>query len=230
MLSLMLLTGCSKGNGNVNSDVTVKWENGIIFMNGKSTAVTEYNGYSANIVGGDLGLTYNFTLDNAKDVTNLTVNTQEILEENMDKVKGKFYYTEYLGSKLTMADNLGNDNWLVCQVYTDGNQVPTVANFAANYMDILQMTNNQVYVDFGEFKFGNTYDVVTVRGDGAVITGVAKVSTENKNCIDPVTIIQNNKEYQLTKRSSGKYDYYSYDGYTITLAAGLDINNYIIFK
>lgn len=229
-LLLVLLTGCSKGNDNVDDDVTVKWDNGVIYMNGKATEVTSYNGFSATIGKGNLDLTYEFFLDNAKDVTNLNVNTQQILEENMDKVKGKFYYTEYLGSKLTMADNVGNDNWIVCQAYTDGNPTPTVANFVSNYIDMIQLTNKQVYVDFGEFKFGNTYDVVEVRPDGAIINGVAKVSTDDKNCVEPITIIQNDKEYQVTKRSSSKYDYYSYDGYTITIAAGLDINEYIIFK
>jgi hypothetical protein len=225
----MLLTGCSKGN-NVNADVTVKWDNGVIYMNGKATEVTSYNGYSATIENGNLGLTYLFSLDNAKDVTNISVNTQQILEENMDKLKGKFYYSEYLGTKLTMASNVGGDDWIVCQVYTDGNPTATVANFASNYIDTLQLTNNQVYVDFGEFEFGNTSDVVEVRTDGAVITGVAKVSREDKNCVDPVTIIQNDKEYHLTKRSAGNYEYYAYNGYTITMATGLDINNYITFK
>ena len=229
LLSLMLLTGCSKGN-NVNADVTVKWDNGVIYMNGKATEVTSYNGYTATIANGNLGLTYLFSLDNAKDVTNLGVNTQQILEENMDKLKDKFYYSEYLGTKLTMASNVGGDDWIVCQVYTDGNPTATVANFASNYIDALQLTNNQVYVDFGDFKFGNTYDVVEVRTDGAVITGVAKVSREDKNCVDPVTIIQNDKEYHLTKRSAGNYEYYAYNGYTITMATGLDINNYITFK
>ena len=230
ILSLTLLTGCSKGNNNVDSDVTVKWENGIIYMNGKATDITEYNGYTAKIANGNLNLSYGFSLDNAKDVTNLSVNVQQILEENMDTIKGKFYYTEYLGSKLTMAENVGNDNWIVCQVYTDGNPAATIANFASNYIDDIQLTNNQVYVDFGEFKFGNTYDVVEVRSDCAVIKGVAKVSLEDKGCTDPVTIIQDDKEYQLTKKSAGNYEYYSYGGYTITIATGLDVGNYITFK
>ena len=34
---------------------------------------------------------------------------------------------------------------------------------------------------------------------------------------------------RVMKYSSGKYDYYTYEGYLIQVAAGLDINNYITF-
>lgn len=228
-LLLTLLTGCSSKQ-NITSDVTVNWESGVIKFGKEASALTEYAGYQATIENGNGGLTYTFMLDNAKDVTNISINTQGILEENMDKYKGKFYYTEYLGSKLTMASRLDGDDWIVCQVVTNGQPATAVAAYASDYIDSLKLTNAQVYVDFGSFKFGTPYDAVIVRSDCALIPGIIKVSQGTYNCQTPVSVIQNEKEYQLMKGSSTKYDYYMYDGYLIQVAMGLDISTYIQFE
>lgn len=229
LLCVLLLTGCSSKT-DPTSDLTVSWNNGVIQINGKDTALTSYCGYAASIAGGQGGIDYNFSLDTATDVTNISVNVQGVLEENMEKHKGKFYYTEYLGSKFTMAQPLGNDNWMICEVLTNGLTASMVAAYASDYMDTISLTNGQVYVDFGSFKFGNDFDVVTVRTDCALIQGVAKVSQGTYDCTQTVSVMQNNKEYQLMKGSSSKYDYYTYDGYVIQLAAGLDVGQYITFK
>ena len=97
-------------------------------------------------------------------------------------------------------------------------------------MDSVSLTEGQVYVDFGKFVFGNAYDQVTVRTDCALISGIAKVSNDTYDCTQTVSVTQNNKEYQLMKGSSSKYDYYTYEGYLIQLGAGLDITQYITFK
>ena len=228
LLCVLCLTGCSSVNP--SSDVTVGWDNGVITYNGKSTALTEYKGYEATITNGGAGLSYRLSLDSATDVTNISVNYQGIVEENMDKYKGKFYYTEYLGSSFTMAKDLGNDNWGICQVITKGNSANMIATYASNYLDDIPLTNGQVYVDFGSFKFGTEWDTVVVRNDCALIAGTAKVSNGTYDCTQTVSVIQGNKEYQLMKGSSTKYDYYTYDGYLIQLSAGLDITQYITFK
>ncbi len=228
-ICVILLTGCSS-RVSPTSDIMTKIENGTIYLNGKSTSLSEYSGYEAKIDSGNGGLEYLFSLDSAKDVTNITVNTQGILEENMDKYKGKFYYSEYLGSSLTMAESLGDDNWLVCQVITNGTPATAVAAYASDYMDSISLTNGQVRVDFGDFIFGNDYDAVIVRTDCALIKDVAKVSMGTYNTTTTVSVIQDNKEYQLQKGSSSRYDYYTYNGYLIQVAAGLDISSYITFK
>lgn len=230
MLLLSVFTGCSSSVNDVSGDVTVGWENGVITMNGKSTPITSYSGYQATIENGGGGLTYQMTLDSAKDVTNITANTQQILEENMDKYKGKYYYTEYLGTEFTMAASLGNDNWSVIKCGTGSLPATTIAAYASDYADTIRLTNAQVYVDFGSFIFGNAYDAVTVRNDCALISGVAKVSIGTKDCPNAITVTQGKKEYQVMKGSSSKYDYYMYDGYLIQLAAGLDFSSYIQFK
>lgn len=229
MICVLCLMGCSKV-GDPTDDVTVKWDNGTIIVNGVETDLTEYKGYEATIEFGNGGLDYLFTLDYATDVTNITINTQGIMEENMDTYKGKYYYTEYLGSKLTMANDLGDDYWNVCQVLTNGLSAPMVAAYVSDYMDKLTLTNGQVYVDFGSFKFGNQFDAVVVRNDCALIVGIAKVSQGYFDCTQTVSVYQNDKEYQLMKGSSSAYDYYMYDGYLIQIAAGLDITQYITFK
>lgn len=229
MVCVMCLMGCSS-RVSPTSDITAEIRDGVIYLNGKATSLTEYCGYEAKIEAGNGGLEYVFSLDSAKDVTNISVNAQGILEENMDKLKGKFYYTEYLGSILTMAESLGNDTWLVCQVITQGTPSTAVAAYSSDYMDTLSLTNGQVYVDFGDFKFGNDYDVVIVRQDCALIRDIAKVSVGTYDTTTTVSVIQNDKEYQLQKGSSSRYDYYVYNGYVIQVVAGLDISSYITFK
>lgn len=229
MLLLLCLTGCSS-KVDPNGDVTIKWENGAMSYKGTKFEVDSYNGYSATVEAGQGGLSYSMSIDSAKDVTNISVNNQGILEENMDTYKGCFYYTEYLGSKLTMAKSLGNDNWAICQAITNGQQPALVATYTEGYINTVPLTNGSVYVDFGEFTFGNAYDLVTVRPDCALITGIAKVSLGTYDCNTPVSVIQNNKEYSLMKGSSARYDYYQYGNYLIQLSGGLDISNYITFK
>lgn len=173
---------------------------------------------------------YNLFLDYAPDVTNISCNTQGIVEDNMDKYAGKFYYTEYLGTEFTMAKSLGNDTWAVCKVMTQGNSSQAIAKFASDYLDTIPLTTGTVKAKFNSFTFGTDYDTMIIRGDGAVISGIAKVSTEPKDCTTPVTITQGKKEYQLYSTSSGKYTWYTYDGYTIMMATGIDLASYITFK
>lgn len=229
LVSLICLTGCS--NTSPDQPITVKWENGVTSINNKAVTFTEYGGYYASIEGGLGGYIFRLNLDTAKDVTTLTENTQGILEENMYKYKDMFYYTEFLGTQFTMAKNLGNDNWSVLKCITDRSDDPAlVATYGAEYINNIPLTNNQVYVDFGDFKLGNDYDAVIVRQDCALITGVIKVSQGSKGCSEPYTLIQEDKQYQLMKLSGEKYDYYEYGGYLIQIAAGLQIENYITFK
>ena len=227
LLLCLLLTGCSSGI-NSSKDLTVKWDNNVIMVDGKETKITSHRGYAATVE--DNGITWEFTLDSAKDVTNISANVQGILEENMDKYKGCYYYTEYLGSRITMAKSLGNDEWLVGQAYTNNLPAATVAAYGAEFMSSMKLTNQQLYVDFGSFVFGNDYDLVEVRQNKALISGVCQVSKDYHECTQPVVITQDNKEYQLMKSSSTRYDYYTYDGYTIQIAAGMDLSNYIKFK
>lgn len=229
LLLFLCLTGCSS-KADPNGAVTIKWENGVTSYNGTVFAVDEYNGYSAYTESGEGGLSYTQSIDSAKDVTHITVNAQGVEEENMTKYKGCFWYTEYLGSMFTMAKDLGNDNWSVCQVVTNGTAPELCATYTEHYVSNVPLTNGQVYVDFGSFIFGTDYDVVIVRPTCALITGVAKVSQGTYDCNTPVSVMQNNKEYQLMKGSSAKYDYYMYDGYLIQLSAGLDPAQYIKFK
>ena len=86
MTCVLCLTACSS-KVDPTSDVTIGWKNGVITINGKDTALTSYSGYQADITNGASGLSFHFTLDSATDVTNLTINTQGIMEENMDKFK-----------------------------------------------------------------------------------------------------------------------------------------------
>lgn len=226
LLLVLLLTGCSSSVDRTGS-VTVKWENGVVSYGGKTLTLDEFEGYTATVTGPD-GCRYNMAIENTPDITNLSINYQQVLEENMTSLKGGLWWTEYLGSYMCYAKMVEKDTCVYCTSYpTDSNMA---ANYAAQFVEDIPMTMGQVYVDFGDFVFGNDYDIVTVRNDACLIRGIAKVSIGTYNCNTPVTVTQGKKEYQLMKGSSSKYDYYQYGDYLIQVGMGLDISNYIQFK
>ena len=230
MTLCLLLTGCSSGSKNPDGDVTVKWQAGQIFFGSKTLPIVTYSGYEATISDGVYQ--YDLSIDEVKDLTMLSVNTQGIEEINMDKYKGMFGYGEYLGTKYTLVRKVADGLCYVCQVSSSNMDEAIVQTKMAGYLEDIVLTNGQVYCQFGdEFVFGNDYDVVTVRADGAVISGIAKVTAGTKaECNTPYMVTQGKKEYQLMKYSTSKYDYYSYNGYLIQLAAGMSIESYITFK
>ena len=231
MSVILLLTGCS--NYDPAGELTVGWQDGVITYNGKPTDLTEYRGYTAKVEGGNGGLTYEFTLDtDCKTPDQITANTQGITTDNMSKYKDKLYYTEYLGSKVTVIGEAAEFTYKVCQAYVESNSADLVATYVSNYMDQFELTNGAVYCDFGPFTFGSGFDDIKITKEGASVTGTAKVSKESKGCTTPVTITINEKgdTISLMSKTSEKYTYYEYEGYTIQLANGLDINTYIKFN
>ena len=230
ILALVLcLTGCSS-NAGPEDDVTFKFENGSITYGGKPVTFTEYKGYEAVVEGGTGGVDYTLILEAGNDITSISVNTQSILEENMDNYKGKLYYTEYLGSKITMAEQVDENYIEICQAYVKDIDPGLAATYCASYIDDIPLTNGKIKVDCGDFIVGNDYDAFVVRPDHVIIPSMLKVSVGTYNCSETVTIVQNNKEYQVQKGSSSKYDYYQYGEYLIQLASGLDFSSYITFK
>lgn len=230
LILLIILTGCSSGpSGSPLESVTVEWKDGVIYYDGEATALTSYNGVEAEIENGNGGLNYTFLLDNATDVTSISVNTQNILEENMDKLGKKFYYTEYLGSQFTMAASLGSDYWNVCRVSLSGEDSKLVATYASDYIDTFMLTIETVYCDFGPFKLGADGYTTEVRTDCALIESIIKVSKNTYDCPNTYTVTQGDKEYLLQKGESKNYDYYMYEGYLIQSAKGIDISMYIDF-
>lgn len=229
LLSLICLTGCSKNDP--NAPITLKWKDGAVTFGGDQIYFTEYTGNECVIEAGQGGYKWVLRIEDAKDVTTLPSNSMGILEENMDTFKKKFYYTQYLGTQFTMASSIGDDMWAVCETIIEREtNAATIAAYASDYIDMIPLTYNQVYVDFGGFIFGTEYDTVKVRPDCALISGIIKVSADPHDCTEPYTVIQDEKEYQLMKSSGAKYDYYTYDGFTIQIAAGLNISDYIKFK
>lgn len=226
----LLLTACSSYDP--VADITVGWENGEILYDGKPTGLTEYSGDSASASPGQGGLTYNFSLDtDTVSVENISVNIQGITSDNMTKLKGKYWYTEYLGSVLTMASEVADSTYMVCQAYVENQSPDLVATYASNYLDSFRLTNGHVYVDFGPFVFGSGYDYIKVTKSGASISGVAKVTYESKGCDTPYTLqVDDKTTVSLMTKNTEKYTYYEYEGYCIQMASGLDLNTYVKFK
>lgn len=232
MTLCLCLMGCSSSSSDPTKSVTLGWKDGVITFDDKATGLTYYNGMSGMVDSGNGGITYRFSLDIATDVTNITVNTQQIIEENMNKYKGKFYYLEYLGSEFTMASNIKDDYWAICQasIGVSGLDPQLAATYASDYIDSFPLTQGAVYCDFGKFKFGNEYATCEIRSDGAVIQGVMKVTKTPHTFNDVTVVTQNEKDYTLDYESTKEYDIYGYDGFTIMCAKGLNLSEYITFK
>lgn len=223
------LVGCSK-SADPTQNVTVKWENNVISYKGTPMNVSSFSGSKATLEKG--GTTYNLMLDQAKDYTSISVNTQSITEENMDKYKDAVYYTEYLGSDYTMARKINDDYIGVVQCIVNGIPTTTLNQEAYSMLTTTPLTDKYVYVDFGDFTFGTGYDEVEVRPDCALISGVVKISktAPKSECTEDYVITQNNKQYQLKKGSSKKMDYYTYNDFTIQCTQGTSPETYIQFK
>lgn len=225
---VLLLTGCSKYDP--TKEVKIGWSDYHITYNGKPTELTSYSGSVAEIIGGNGGQDYYFTYDpSAADASNINVNTQGILIQDMEKFKGKWYYTEYLGSQFTMAQQIADNTFQVCQLVLSSTPELT-AKYTSDYMDTFCLTSLNYRVDFGDFYFGSGYEMPKITQTGASISGIAKVSMDSKGATDPYEFAQGDKTYSMTTTSTEKYDYYEYNGYLIQLAKGISLSDYITMK
>ena len=223
MMLSVLLTACSS-KYDPNMPYTCKWENGMVKCSGNPIAVESYTGNIATVNG------YNMSLDmNAKDPSNILVNTQGVTLDNMTKYKDKYYYLEYLGSKMTMVKPIIEGSvYMVSQAVVDGDEGLT-SKLMSDAMDSINLTNSTLYCDFGPFTLGNDYSEVKVTSEGASISGQIKVSLGSKGATTPVQITSGKKTVDMMMTSTEKYDYYEYEGYLIQIAKGLSLSEYITF-
>lgn len=229
LLIMVFMVGCGSKAADPSGDLTIKWD-GVSYTYG-DTALN-FSTYTGSMAQVDMPTgTYLVTIDTAKDVTNITVNNQGILEENMDKYKDVFYYQEYLGSKTTGAMLIGPDTWAVAQ--TGGGTPAILAKEMHEIFTALPLTNACIYVNVADqFTFGNAYDKTECRLDKILIPQVAQVL--------PGQINPNMEPYTFTKTDgtsvsglygpTAAYDYYFYGGYTIQLYKGGNIYDYVKFN
>lgn len=231
LLTLTLcLTGCSSANIGSQDNITVKWENGVVSYKGTPMPIKSYRGCDAVAIGSD-GTEWKVWIDPARDFTSISTNTQSVLEENMDEYKGFKYFVEYLNTQFTIAGTVDADYKKVALTLNrDGVDENVTKVIGADILNSIPVTNGVVKVDFGPFVFGTDYDMVEVRPDCALITGVIKVSQGTHDTTSTTSIVQGNKEYQVSYGSSQNYDYYVYEGYVIQIVKGMDIGTYIQFN
>ena len=225
---VLTLTGCSKYDP--DKEVEIGWSDGKITCFGKETELTKYEGWSAEAVPGNGGQEYYFSYEpGTADASNISANTQGVLMQNMTKFNGKWYYTEYLDSKFTMAQQIAENTFQICQVMIS--QTPDLtAKYSSDYLDTFFLTGLNYRVDFGDFYFGSGYEMPKVTTDGASISGIAKVSVGTRGATEPYDFIQGDKTYPMTHTSTEKYDYYEYNGFLIQFAAGINPSDYITMK
>lgn len=225
---VLLLTGCSSYDP--NKEVKVGWADGTITYNGKPTQLTMYMGTVAEANPGNGGQEYYFSYEpGAADASNISANTQGILMQDMVKYNGKWYYTEYLGSKFTMAQEIASNTFQICQVMLTSTTDLT-AKYASDYLDTFCLTEVNYKVDFGDFYFGSGYEMPKITNEGSSISGIAKVSVGSKGASEPFELVQGDKTYTFMKTSTEKYDYYEYNGFLIQLAGGISLSDYITMK
>lgn len=229
MSATLLLMGCSSYDPTAN--ITVKWEDGKILYKGKDTGLTEYKGYEASADRN--GEVYHFILNtDTATAANISVNYQGVEEANMDKLKGKLYYTEYMGTKLTMAHKVADKTFTVGQVGLVSSTKELAAQFMSDYLDSFRLTNGYSLCDFGPFIFGSGYENVKVTTEGASIPATAKVTKTSVGCDIPMEVVideKGNTKSMMTKETEG-YTYYEYEGFTIQLAKGLQFSTYVKIK
>ena len=234
MLSLgIILTACSSYDP--LSPITVKWENGQVISGGDPVSVSNYTGANAEVTmplqGKDI--IFRLSLDTAaKDVSNIAVNTQGITTDNMGKMAGCYYYSEYLGSVVTVVKEvIPQQAYQVCQCGVTGIDENLVYKTATDLVNNLQLTTSTLNVDVGPFTVLGNYGNPQVRSDAVVIPGVIKVTAGTKGCTEPITISideKNTKELMCT--TTEKYVYYDYEGFIIQTSTGINLADYIDFK
>lgn len=228
LICCLLLTGCGKTGPNDN--LTVKWEDGTFSINGDVQNVTKYAGYTAEYEGAISGTIF---LDQCDSLEFATLNTEAILTENMDRVKGDAYgWTTNQMTLVNLYKSVGENYYVAMQVVNPGIDANTVYNQMYEVIDSLHLTNGTITVDFGEFKIMSPYqETMKVTSSGCSITGVIKVTKETKaECTEPVQVTTSDGKtvLDMTFYTNGSYDYYQYGDYVLKTYAGGNIGAYIL--
>ena len=232
LLSCILsLTACSSQPYSPDGTCNFTWDNGIISANGKALAnFSEISGSTAKWTNGTSD--FDVWIEESDDLGFLSVNSQGITQENMDKYKDAYYYTEYLGTMLTFIwTKIGNYRY-IAQGNISNDNIEVVKKMLNDDLSKVLLTWGNTKVEMnGVLTFGNDYDQIIIRPSACLVKGVAKVSVGTKaECTTPYSHVQGKNTYELMTYSNGKYDFYTYEGLVIQLASGVALSDYITFK
>lgn len=235
-LMIFSVVGCgSKAAADPAAPVTLDWDGYALSYDGKVLNISEHKGASVSIDSsvGMGGLLYSVMLDTSKDVTNISANTQGILEENMDKLKDMFYYGEYNGTVVTGAKNIGGTYWAVGTTATLGNPMPLVAEHIYNYLDTIPLTDKGLYVNVADkFTFGNEWYDTVARPDKVLVKDIIQVLPGQVHPkMDAYTFYkEDGTAVSGMFAETEAYAYYYYDGFTIQCAKGVNFSDFVKFK
>lgn len=235
-LLLVCVMGCGqKVAADPAAPVTLSWDGYTLSHNGNILNITEHTGDAASVDKsiGLGGLGYRFAIDMSKDVTNISVNTQGILEENMDKIKDMFYYGEYNASVVTGARNIGGEYWAIGIANTEDTPMPLVAEHIRTYLETMPLTDKGLYVDVaGKFTFGSEWYNTIARPDKILVKDIIQVLPGQVHPkMDSYTFYkEDGTALSGMFASTDAYDYYYYDGFTIQCAKGVNMADFIKFQ
>ncbi len=231
------LVGCGKKavTETLDSPLTLEWKDGVIYYDGQPTDIIEHAGYYAKVTNPGNGATYTIAKDNATDPSQLLINTEGVLEENMNKYKETLWWTLYLQSIFVQIKDYGNDNWKTAECATEGRPAESLTIAGLEYMDNIPLTDKYVVCDFGEFTASSEWDEAFVKESGYVIKNVIKVTSIDKmnlpvECNESYMLYSGSGAYEWKVGHTQKFDYYTYGNYAIQIAAGVSIDAYITFK
>ena len=231
LLSCILsLTACSSQPYSPDGTCTFKWDNGVISANGKAlTNFTEVSGSTAKWSNGTSD--FSVWIEEADDLGFISCNNAGVVQDNMDKHKDAYYYLEYMGTKLTYIWTKTGNFRYIAQGYVNDNIEVLKKQLNDDLSKVLLTWGNTKVEMNGVLTFGNDYDQIIIRPSACLVKGVAKVSAGIKaECTTPYSHVQGKNTYELMMYSTDNYDYYTYEGLIIQLAAGLSLSDYITFK
>jgi len=232
---LVCLLGCTTQNEVKPSEALVlRLDNTGLYNGDTKLLLTRHSGRNI-IISEDIGPNgcyMDITVDQAKDITNITVNTQKILEENMDQFKDMYYYTEFLGTKMTCVLPLGNEYYSVCQAAVDGQSTAYMAQVIYDYLQDYPVTDNVLKIDCGTFLFGSEWYTTYADSERAYIEDLCQVFPHEimEGAPEPCTVTDSKGMSKSAKVfSTAAYVYYIIDGYTIQCVPSFNISDVIAF-
>ena len=222
LLLCLSLAGCSNGAAGT---VNVKWDNGVISVNGAEIAVDKYTGQTAEYVIG--GTSYNYAYDEADDLSLAIYNSVGVAETDMSTFKKAKYFQQFLGSEVSMYYSVGDNKYYAARVSTSEGM--SVEQMCTNAYAVISKadfgTINYVEVN-GEIRFTPNGFEVEVRPDAVVIPGYFKITAETKaECTESIVIGKTTLNYY----NSGDYCYYQHGDLLIQTVVGVDISEHITF-
>lgn len=224
MLTLLTLStvGCSNNKDWITSDGT------NIYINGKSTLLTEFNGIEGlyDIEGDPINVSYKTCVSEIRDCPE---NRQGVHEDDLSKYKKAKYFDAYINTFSVMHLPLEEDTTKECTIETQDKDIKpldSVRDQAYETLNNLKFQNIDSSIFDNKVKINGQGQSLIVRNTDITIPGLLSVMKGTKECNQQVEV----NGVTLMKYESNNFDFYQYGDILIKSVKGTDISQYIEFK